>query len=184
MLKDEGMMEESIPEEEQPAEDAPMCFMGEVSAFDESVGKGVAINTEVNPEDIARNDKVLIEWFAGFAMTKVENFRRFDIVTGFEPGDWRQGEAKEKHKAQWSHVEVMPVEELYKKHKVPGWDVLEKEQEKRVKRMKEKWADEDAAAAKAEVESIAAKKAEAERKEKRKGRSRSNSEQKVDEKRA
>ena len=183
MLKDEGMMEECFPGEEQPTEDAPLCFMGEVAAFDENVGTGVATNAEVNAEAVARNDKILMEWFAGYAMTKVENFRRFDIVTGFEPANERQREAKEGCKAQWSHVEIMPAEELYKKHKVPGWDVLEKEQEKRVKRMREKWAEEDAAAAKAEAQNIAVRKAEAERKEKRKGGRRSNSEQKTDEKR-
>ena len=165
MLKEEGMMEECEPGEEQPTNDALMCFMGEASAFDESVGKGVTTNAGVDKEAIACNDQVLIEWFAGYAMTKVEDFRRFDIVTGHSPMDEQQKELKERYRAQWSHVEVVPAEELYKKHKVAPWEVLEKEEEKRVKRMKEKWAEEDVAAARAEAET----------RDKRRRRSRSDS---------
>lgn len=148
MLKDE-YMEECIEDEEQPTEDAPMCFMGEVSAFDESVGKGVATNVEVDKEAIARNDQVLLEWFAGYAMTKVDQFRRFDIVTGLLPSDERHQEVRDRYQAKWSHVEVVSVEDLYRKHKVPEWEVLDREEEKRVGAMRKRWAEEDAAAEKA-----------------------------------
>lgn len=144
ILKDE-YMEQGAPEEEQPTSEAPMCFMGEVSAFDESVGKGVATNAEVDKETIAQNDKVLLEWFAGYAMTKVEHFRRFDIVTGALSGDERHQEIKDKYQNKWSHIEIVTAEDLYRKHRVPDWDVLNKEEEKRVKSMKKRWAEEDAA---------------------------------------
>lgn len=144
ILKEE-YMEEGALEEEQPTSEAPMCFMGEVSAFDESVGKGVAANAEVDEDAIAQNDKVLLEWFAGYAMTKVEHFRRFDIVTGMPPGDARHQEIKDKYQAEWSHIEIVTAEDLYRKHKFPEWDVLNKEEEKRVKSMRKKWAEEDAA---------------------------------------
>lgn len=144
ILKDE-YMEQGDPEEEQPTPEAPMCFMGEVSAFDENVGKGVATNAEVDKETIAQNDKVLVEWFAGYAMTKLEYFRRFDIVIGAPLGNERHQELKDKYQSKWSHIEIVTAEELYRKHKVPDWDVLNKEEEKRVRSIKKRWAEEDAA---------------------------------------
>ncbi len=145
ILKEE-YMEECLLEEEQPTSEAPMCFMGEVPAFDESVGKGVAANDEVDKDAIAQNDKVLLEWFAGYAMTKLEHFRRFDIVTG----DERHQELMDKYQSRWSHIEIVTVEDLYCKHKVPDWDVLEREEEKRAKSMRRRWAEEDTASAEAE----------------------------------
>ncbi len=146
MLKDEDM-EQGDPEEEQPTPEAPMCFMGEVSAFDESVGKGVATNVEVNKETIAQNDKVLLEWFAGYAMTKLEHFRRFDIVTGALSDDERHQEIKDNYQNKWSHIKIVTAKDFYRKNSVPDWDVLNKEEEKRVKSMKKMWAEEDAAEA-------------------------------------
>ena len=148
MVKDE-YIDEGVPGDEQSTEDAPIHFMGSVSAFDENVGNGVATNAEVDTEAIARNDRILIEWFAGYAMTKLEYFRRFDIVTGIPPNDERQREIR-KVQAKWSHVDIMTAEELYLKLKVPGWNQLDKEEERRVKSLKKKWAEEDAVDAKVE----------------------------------
>ena len=149
MLKDE-YMEEEILDEEQATPEAPVCFMGEVSAFDETVGKGVASNAEVDSAAIAHNDEVLLEWFAGYAMTKLEHFRRFDIVTGAPPGDERHQEFKDRYQARWSHIEVTTAEDLYKKHKVQEWETLEREEEKRVRCLRKSWAEED----RAEVENV------------------------------
>ncbi len=99
----------------------------------------------LDKETIAQNDKVLLEWFVGYAMTKLEHFRRFDIVAGALSGDERHQEIKDEYQNKWSHIEIVTAEDFYRKYRVPDWDVLNKEEEQRVKIMKGRWAEEDAA---------------------------------------
>lgn len=56
------------------------CMSDAVSFFDQTVGKGSQTNLPMPEEGIANNDAIMVEWFAGWAMTQLENFRKFHII--------------------------------------------------------------------------------------------------------
>lgn len=65
------------------------CMSDAVSFFDQTVGKGSQTNFPMPEEGIANNDAIMVEWFAGWAMTQLENFRKFHIIMapcGVGPG--------------------------------------------------------------------------------------------------
>lgn len=65
------------------------CMSDAVSFFDQNVGKGSQTNFPMPEEGIANNDAIMVEWFAGWAMTQLENFRKFHIIMapcGVRPG--------------------------------------------------------------------------------------------------
>ncbi|KAL8873508.1 MAG: hypothetical protein Q9174_001045 [Haloplaca sp. 1 TL-2023] len=64
---------------ERPKDFAPIACMSKyVSNFDHRLGTG----NMVDPGALARNDETLVHWFAGWAMTKQEKYRRFQVVSG------------------------------------------------------------------------------------------------------
>lgn len=56
------------------------CMSDAVSFFDQTVGKGSQTNLPMPEAGIANNDAIMVEWFAGWAMTQLENFRKFHII--------------------------------------------------------------------------------------------------------
>lgn len=104
---DEDFMEYDLddPTAEQTTEDAPIEYMPAfVEAFDEDVGKGAVTNAEVDHEAIAKNDELLINFFAGWAMTKLEHFRRFHVITGAQPSHRGAERSRKKTMEKWNHV--------------------------------------------------------------------------------
>ena len=51
-----------------------------VSFFDQAVGRGVQRNSPMPEDAIARNDAIMVDWFAGWANTQFENFRKFHVI--------------------------------------------------------------------------------------------------------
>lgn len=51
-----------------------------VSFFDQAVGRGVQRNSPMPEEAIAKNDAIMVDWFAGWANTQFENFRKFHVI--------------------------------------------------------------------------------------------------------
>lgn len=51
-----------------------------VSFFDQAVGRGVQRNSPMPEDAIARNDAIMVDWFAGWASTQFENFRKFHVI--------------------------------------------------------------------------------------------------------
>lgn len=81
------------------------CMSSGVSNFKQIVG----INTGPpgvipNEKKIAKNDAILVEWFAGWAMTQLESHRRFNIISGSKPE--RLQRQKAEWEGKWSHVSL------------------------------------------------------------------------------
>lgn len=56
------------------------CMSDAVSFFDQTVGRGVQTNSPMPEDAIAKNDAILVDWFAGWAMAQLENFRKFHVI--------------------------------------------------------------------------------------------------------
>lgn len=96
------------------------CMSDAVSFFDQNVGKGSQTNLPMPEEKIANNDAIMVEWFAGWAMTQLENFRKFHIIMapcgggpgarggGGGPGPLGAFERQRKDwMRRWSHVRII-----------------------------------------------------------------------------
>ena len=83
---------------ETPKEEALLACARSLSNFDLGVGLGPQSSDH---EGIAKNDAILVDWFAGWTRMKVEGMRRFNIVHGL--GD--EGvEVRKAWERKWSHV--------------------------------------------------------------------------------
>ena len=92
-----------------PKDEAPIACMGTgVSNFDESLGTGVLSLAEIDNQVITQNDNTLCSWFAGWAMTKQEKFRRLHVVTGRDGEGEHFKQLKEKTK-QYNHVSIISL---------------------------------------------------------------------------
>ena len=88
----------------KPQEGAPIGCMGDsISGFEQTLGTEIVSLEGIDDETLIRNDTVLSQWFAGWAMTKQEKFRRFQIVTGREDTSKQYQALKDLMKAH-SHV--------------------------------------------------------------------------------
>ena len=65
------------------------CMSDRVSYFDQTVGRGVQTNSPMPEDAIAENDAIILNWFAGWAMTQLENFRKFHVIMA--PGTGARG---------------------------------------------------------------------------------------------
>ncbi len=95
ILPDELM--ECDGQSEIPREEAPVCSMSDgVSDFNTVVGRGSKVNKPMDEDAIAKNDAIMVGWFSGWAMTQLENFRKFHAIssTGTRPGSPFEKERK------------------------------------------------------------------------------------------
>ncbi|KAL8944941.1 MAG: hypothetical protein Q9216_000102 [Gyalolechia sp. 2 TL-2023] len=117
-------------EYDTPKEKAHIACMGAgMRNFHEALGTNVKHLVEMEKGAITQNDDTLCSWFAGWAMTKQEKFRRFHIVTGRDEDSDEHRQLKERMK-KYSHarfeksdfikVEVVSFERFAKKYDV--WD--------------------------------------------------------------
>lgn len=142
------------------------CMGAGVSNFDEALGTTVRHLAEMKGEAIVQNDHTLSSWFARWALTKQEKFRRFHIVTGRDNESEEHRLLKERMK-KYGHVsfsaasrtsmtriwysdvvqvEVVSFEKFAEYHKV--WDsskLKKKDNERRAEAEKSKKAAEDKA---------------------------------------
>ena len=102
------------------------CMSDQASNYNLTLGKESAANTnktQTQPFDedpIARNDATLIEWFAGWAMTQLEHFRRFQIVSAVRG---KKGMAEQREFAsRWNHVEILTPEKAFERLEVAKWE--------------------------------------------------------------
>ncbi|KAL8844132.1 MAG: hypothetical protein Q9176_001538 [Flavoplaca citrina] len=112
---------------ETPKDGAPVVCMGHgEGSFDLTLGT----SENLNDQDIMENDVSLVNWFAGWAMTKHEKFRKFLVVTGRE-------EVSEQHKSlkesarKYSHISIMSLEKFEHSFKMWDWVRIEREDEAR-----------------------------------------------------
>lgn len=103
-LVDDEDLEDDIELDTDLDEKTVRCMSSGVSNFDQSVGMNVVNLELLNEDKVARNDATLAEWFAGWAMTQLECFRRFHIISGASPG--RREAEKAEWEGKWSHVSM------------------------------------------------------------------------------
>ena len=104
LLPDEVMedAEWEVPKDEAPV----LCMSSRVSNFDQEVGKRSTTNKPMKEAAIARNDATQVYWFAGWAMTQLEQFRRFHVISGAQNEDGNEGEWKSWAR-KWNHVSAI-----------------------------------------------------------------------------
>ncbi|KAL8632780.1 hypothetical protein Q9189_001485 [Teloschistes chrysophthalmus] len=116
-----------------PTETAPIACMGTmVSNFDQTVGTDVTNISQVDKQKLIRNDVTLISWFAGWAMTKQENFRRFAVVTGREEESQEQVHLKQTLQRKYHHLWITNAEKFNKTQEVWDWAKIHKKDEDRL----------------------------------------------------
>ena len=97
-----------------PLEELEIVSPCELNNFDLEVGIG---DKKDNAELIAKNDAKLVDWFAGWARTKVEYMRRFTVVHG-TAGE--AGSAKRNQwRSEWGHLNVCSVVGFMPEYKLP-----------------------------------------------------------------
>lgn len=78
------------------------CMSSGISNFDQTVGMNMVLSGLANEDKIARNDGILVEWFAGWAMTQLESHRRFNVISGSRSE--RLERQRTELEGKWSHV--------------------------------------------------------------------------------
>ncbi|KAL8776113.1 MAG: hypothetical protein Q9194_003360 [Teloschistes cf. exilis] len=116
-----------------PTETAPIACMGTmVSNFDQAVGTEVTNISQVDEQKLIGNDVTLISWFAGWAMTKQEKFRRFAAVTGREEEDQQQQHLKQQTMRKYNHLWITNSEKFTTSQEVWDWAKIHKKDEDRL----------------------------------------------------
>ena len=117
---------------ELPKPEAPVVTPRYLSNFDYSVGLGVLPN---ETETMRRNDERLVDWFAGWARTKVYTLRRLHVVYS------DQLLSKEQIKPwrhKWHHLGFWTVEGCFREHSIGKWEEERKPSDMRMWEKKEK----------------------------------------------
>ncbi|KAL9039233.1 MAG: hypothetical protein Q9214_004961 [Letrouitia sp. 1 TL-2023] len=118
---------------EVPKESAPIvCMAGDVPNFDHDLGTGIGVlkPENVDKKAVLKNDTALCEWFAAWAISEMENFRRFDIITGSTEDSEEYKSLKNSMKRN-NLVEVFTFEKFCEVQGVPSWEKINQEDGKR-----------------------------------------------------
>lgn len=134
-----------------PLPEAPIICPKSLKALDEKVGwKGnVRTNTDVSPEDIVNNDEALVKWFAETSTLRFEQFRKFNIIIGYDRDDEKGKEFANKWGSKHGYLEAMTAEEYCKLNNVTSAASLEEMELDRQKKVREEAPRKKAAAAQA-----------------------------------
>lgn len=112
-------------DEQRPKDDAPIYCMPKIKSFNTKVGRRVPFARDLDHAAIARNDAVLLEFFAGWASCNIELYRRFHVVTGFEDASPHGKVTRDKWAEKYSFLEIFHPETFYSKFKVPMQEALD-----------------------------------------------------------
>ena len=145
-------------EEDKPREEAPIYFMPKIKSFNTKVGRRIDYYRSLDHAAIARNDEVLIEFFAGWASCNIELYRRFHVVTGFEDNSPFGGKTqRDKWVEKYSFLEVFVPAAFHHRHDVKSQEYLDaaaaKKEKQAVAEHDRKLAEIDAAMKRDEEES-------------------------------
>ena len=105
-------MMEDWDDYETPKDEAAAVSASDLSRFD----KGVGLDPKRHDlEALAKNDARLVEWFAGWARTKVEDHRKFHAVCPEieEEGEISGEEARKEWGKKWNHVSELSYSLLF-----------------------------------------------------------------------
>lgn len=112
-------------EEDRPKDEAPIYYMPKIKSFNTKVGRRVDYNRNLDHAAIARNDEVLVEFFAGWASCNIEHYRRFHVVTGFEDASPYGKVARDRWAEKYNFLEIFHPEVFHAKIKVPSQEALD-----------------------------------------------------------
>ena len=110
-------------EEEAPKDEAPIHCMGKIAAFNTKVGRRVDYDRDLDRTAIQKNDEVLTEFFAGWSSCRIEDYRRFQVISGFEDGS--VSAAKERWAEKCTFLEFLTPATFYERLKVPDQTQLD-----------------------------------------------------------
>ena len=113
-----------------PLEDSDVVSPSELNHYDLEVGIGENRN---NTERITGNDSELVDWFAGWARTKVEYIRRFTFVHGASGEEASTRRAKWRN--SWGHLHFIRSTDFIVENKIEAW---EKDEEKKKEKKEQK----------------------------------------------
>ena len=119
-----------------PKPNAPIICPNILRHFDQSLGCGVKSNIFIDPKAIANNDEILVTWFAETSMTRFEQFRRFQIISGYERGD-KEGHAyMESWADHYAHCDIFVPEDYCKMNRIPDPVELQQKEDQRIARVR------------------------------------------------
>ena len=105
-------------DEDTPIPEAPIICPVSVRGFDQGLGTWLPPH-QVDPVNVASNDDVLVHWFAESSLVRLEQFRKFQILTGC--GNWvgEPGyEVARRWVAQYGHCETIALSSFLSMHNV------------------------------------------------------------------
>lgn len=138
---------------EIPTDEAPMVSSSSLRDLQSrKEWKGEGADTEPDDNNIKKNDDLLAQWFAEWAIVNLHNFRKYHIILGYTKDDPFTRPAISDYEKAWGHIEVMTSEEAFKRHNVTAQSVLDENEAKRRRKVKEQLPAKKAAAAKARKE--------------------------------
>jgi len=112
-------------DEDRPKDEAPIYCMPKIKTFNTKVGRRVDYNRNLDHAAIAKNDEVLVEFFAGWVSCNIEHYRRFHIVTGFEDASPYGKVARDGWAEKCSFLEIFHPDVFHTKIKVPSQEALD-----------------------------------------------------------
>ena len=128
-------------DDETPDDNAPLVAPASLRAMRDRKEWNVEnLEVEVDHDNIRLNDDLLIQWFAEWAILACEDFRRFQIVLGYEPGD-RHDNIARRYQKTWGHIEVLTPESFYERHKVTAQTDLDTQEAERLRFSREQARD-------------------------------------------
>ena len=108
---------------EAPKDAAPLvCMNDSGSNFDRTLGT----SNDLNDQETMKNDIALVNWFAGWAMTKQEKFRRFQVVTGRAEESDQHKKLKESAR-KYNHVGILSLEKFENSLKMWDWAKIDRD---------------------------------------------------------
>jgi len=112
-------------DEDRPKDEAPIYCMPKIKTFNTKVGRRVDYNRNLDHVAIAKNDEVLVEFFAGWASCNIEHYRRFHVVTGFEDTSPYGKVVRDRWAEKYSFLEIFHPDVFHAKIKVPSQKALD-----------------------------------------------------------
>jgi len=112
-------------DEDRPKDEAPIYCMPKIKSFNTKVGRRVDYSRNLDHAAIAKNDEVLVEFFAGWASCNIEHYRRFHIITGFEDASPYGKVARDRSAEKYSFLEIFHPDVFHAKIKVPSQQALD-----------------------------------------------------------
>ena len=105
-----------MEDNETPTDKAPIICPLKVSGFDQSLGVSIKPGN-VDRDALAHNDDALVRWFATTSLVRLEQFRKFQIPTGYTNSSHGLGYgcANFWH-GEFSHCETLTIKDFVKNH--------------------------------------------------------------------